>query len=96
MRPTYRVLNKPLTLLGCDRRLMIAGMFIGLGLFLTTGSVIVGSLTFFCFAGLGWVMAKDPTALRLLFNASSHRNRYDPATRKPFHVDYHDDQSKTF
>jgi type IV secretory pathway TrbD component len=91
MRPTYRVLNKPLTLLGGDRRLMIAGMFIGLGLFLTTGSVLVGALTSLCFACLGWIMAKDPTALRLLFNAGSHRSRYDPTTRKPFDVIYYAD-----
>jgi hypothetical protein len=93
MRPTYRTLNKHLTLLGCDRQLMIAAMFVGFGLFVTTSSVLVGFLTFICFAGLGWFKAKDPAALKLLFNASTHRNRYDPTAREPFQVTYANDTS---
>ena len=91
MHPVYRSLNKHLTLLGCDRQLMIAAMFVAFGLFVTTSSIVVGLATFFCFAGLGWFKAKDPAALRLLFNASGHRNRYDPGTRRPFAVTYHAD-----
>ena len=90
MRPTFRSLNKHLTLMGCDRQLMIAGMFVGFGLFVTLASVIVGLVTFAIFAGMGRYKAKDPAALRLLFNPGGARNRYDSAIRRPFPVSFHD------
>lgn len=94
MRPTYRSLNKHLTLLGCDRQLMIAAMFVGFGLFVTLSSITVGMVTFFCFAALGRFKAKDPATLRLLFNPGGSRNRYDPAIRQPFPVAFlHDDET---
>ena len=89
MRPTYRVLNKHLTLMGCDRQLMIAAMFVGFGLFVTLSSISVGLVTFGCFAGLGRYKAKDPATLRLLFNPGGHRNQYDAAIHRPFPVRFH-------
>ena len=89
MRPTFRSINKTLTLLGCDRQLMIAGMFVGFGLFVALSSVVVGLVTFGCFFVLGRHKAKDPAALRLLFNPGGARNRYDPAIRRPFPVRFH-------
>ena len=89
MRPTYRVLNKHLTLMGCDRQLMIAAMFIGFGLFVTLSSIAVGLVTFGCFAVLGHYKAKDPATLRLLFNPGGHRNHYDAAIQQPFPVRFY-------
>lgn len=86
MRPTYRVLNKHLTLCGADRRLFLSGLFVGFGLFATFSSVIVGAVTFLCFAALGWLQARDPIVLRLVFNPGKFRNQYDPAIRRPFPV----------
>ncbi len=89
MRPSYRSINKHLTLMGCDRQLMIAAMFVGFGLFVTLSSITVGLVTFACFAALGRYKAKDPASLRLLFNPSGHRNQYDPAIVRPFPVCFH-------
>lgn len=86
--PTYRALNRTLTLCGCERRLFLCAMFIGLGMFLTFKSIIAGLMVFLCFAVLGYFSAKDPTTLRLLFNASRYRNQYDPGIRRPFPVVY--------
>ena len=86
MRPTYRSLNKQLTLCGSDRQLLLAGLFVGFGLFATFSSITVGVVTFLCFAALGWLKARDPILLRLLFNAGKFHNQYDPAIRRPFPV----------
>ena len=94
MRPTYRTLNKPLTLCGCDRRLFLCGLFIGLGLFLTFSSIVVGAVTFSCFAALGWFRAQDPVLLRLLFNPGRFKPVYDPAVRQPFAISIHDDRHR--
>ncbi len=90
MRPTYRSLNKSLTLMGCDRQLVIAGMFTGFGLFVTVSSITVGLTTFFVFAALGRYKANDPARLRLLFNSGGARNQYDAAIRRPFPVSFYD------
>lgn len=92
MRPTYRILNKQLTLCGCDRQVFLCGLFIGLGLFLTFSSIVVGLVTFSCFALLGWFRAKDPVLLRMLFNAGQFKSHYNPATRRPFLMVIHDDR----
>ncbi len=94
MRPTYRSLNKHLTLLGCDRQLMIAAMFVGFGLFVTLSSITVGLVTFGIFAVMGRFKAKDPATLRLLMNPGGARNQYDPAKLKPFEVIYLNDESQ--
>jgi len=86
MRSTYRTLNKHLTLCGCDRQLFLCGLFTGLGLFLTFSSLVVGVVSFACFAGLGWFRAQDPVLLRLIFNPSRFRTWYDPAVRRPFPI----------
>ena len=90
MRPTFRSLNKHLTLMGCDRQLMIAAMFVGFGLFVTLSSIVVGLVTFTCFAAMGRYKAKDPASLRLLFNPGGARNRYDAAIKRPFPVSLHE------
>jgi len=95
MRPTYRSLNKQLTLMGCDRQLMIAAMFVGFGLFVSLSSITVGLVTFGIFAALGRFKAKDPATLRLLMNPGGARNQYDPAKLTPFEVVYLDDQNET-
>ena len=73
MRPTYRSLNKHLTLMGCDRQLMIAAMFVGFGLFVTLSSVTVGLVTFGCFAVLGRFKAKDPAHVAACFSIRAVR-----------------------
>ncbi|HYI92082.1 MAG TPA: hypothetical protein VEX68_00930 [Bryobacteraceae bacterium] len=90
MRPTFRSLNKVLTLCGCERRLFISGLFVSFGLFAVFTSVLVGLATFGCFAALGYCKAKDPIMLRLIFNPGKFKALYDPARRKPFAVTVYD------
>ena len=88
MRPTYRVLNKHLTIMGCDRSLAICALFIGGGFFFALGSIVSGLAAFACFAGLGWMRAQDPVGMRLMFNASKYAAHYDPAVKQPFALIY--------
>ena len=90
MQRTYKSLNKILTICGCERRLFLSGMFVGLGIFMATSSIIVGLATFFCFAAFGYFSAQDPILLRLMFNPGKFRNQYDPAIRRPFPVTYYE------
>jgi hypothetical protein len=94
MHRTYRSLNKILTICGCERRLFLSGMFVGLGLFMSTSSIIVGLATFVCFAGFGYFTAQDPIVLRLIFNPGRFRNQYDPAIKRPFAVTYYESRNQ--
>jgi hypothetical protein len=89
MRPTYRSLNKTLTLLGCERRLLICGMMCGAGLFFSFSSFTLGIATFLVFAVLGYFKAQDPVSLKLFFNPPKH-NIYDAGKKLSFHVSIHD------
>jgi hypothetical protein len=84
MRPTYRVLNKHLTIMGCDRQLAISAIFIGGGFLMALGSVVTGLVVFGCFAGLGYLKAKDPVGMRLLLNPGKFAAHYDAAVSDPF------------
>lgn len=86
MRSTFRSLNKTLTLCGCERRLFLCGLFVGFGLFATFGSIVVGFVAFGIFAFLGYLKARDPILLRLIFNPGKFKRQYDPAIRRPFPV----------
>lgn len=90
--PTYRSLNKILTLMGCERRLMICGMICGAGTYTSLNSLSVGFLVFLLFAVMGYFQAQDPVRLRLIFNASRYKDTYDAGKRNPFHVAIHDSQ----
>ena len=89
MQPTFRSLNKTLTLCGCERRLFLCGLFVGFGLFATFGSILVGIVTFACFAVFGYFQARDPLLLRIIFNPGKYRAQYHPALRRPFPVRIH-------
>ncbi len=90
MTPTYRSLNKVMTLAGCDRRLFLSGLFVGLGMLLCFASLTFGLVIFATFAVLGWFHAKDPVVLRAVINAGRQRAEYDAAKPDPFPVIYGD------
>ena len=86
MKPTYRILNKQLTIAGCDRPLFICALTIGGGIFMALQSVVVAATVFGCFAVMGWLRVKDPVAMRLLFNSGKFQPHYDAGVREPFLV----------
>lgn len=82
----HRSLNKPLTILGVERKLFFTSMLIGAATFNFFGSLLGGLLMFavlFLLARLA--TATDAQLLRILLNASRFKCRYDPAKRAISH-----------
>lgn len=96
MRPVFRSLNKPLLILGGERRLMIFSIFVGAAFYQVIHSLVAALVVMLCVCALAWIQARNPVAIRLLANhwtnRRDHCNRYDPAVRRPFHVIFYDDQ----
>jgi len=82
VNPIHRSLNKPLTILGVERKLFFLAMLIGAGTFNFFGSLLGGILMFaVLFLSARLATATDPQLLRILLNASRFKSRYDPAKR---------------
>ena len=80
MRPVYRTLNKPLTILGADRKLFFLAAIMGAATFNFFGSLLGGLLMFGAlYVAARLATARDPQLLRILFNSTRFRDRYDSA-----------------
>src|SRR5437870_13496619 len=82
LNPVYKSMNKPLTILGAERRLFFMACVLGAATFNLFGSLMSGLLMFaalFLFAR--WATGADPQILRILLNASKFKRRYDPLKR---------------
>ena len=80
MNPIYRSLNRPLTILGVERKLFFFSMLVGAGVFNFFGSLLGGLLMFaVLFLAARMATTNDPQLLRILINASKFKSRYDPA-----------------
>jgi type IV secretory pathway TrbD component len=80
--PIHRSLNRPLTILGVERKLFFLAALIGAGTFNFFGTLLGGLLMFVAlFLALRMATAKDPQMLRIVLNASKFKPRYDPAKR---------------
>ena len=92
--PVYRSINKPLTILGAERRLFFVAALMGGGTFNFFGSLLSGLLMFFClFLFARWATHHDPQILRILLNSAKFKCQYDPAKYAPFpaeRADRHD------
>jgi type IV secretory pathway TrbD component len=83
--PVYRSINKPLTILGAERRLFFVAALIGAGTFNFFGSLLGGLMIFLTlFIGARWATHYDPQILRILLNSAKFRCQYDPAKYAPF------------
>lgn len=83
----YRSLNRPLTILGVERRLFFLALVIGGATFNLFSSLLTGLLMFAALFVLGrWATKTDPQILRILLNSSKFRSRYDPAKLGPNHL----------
>lgn len=81
--PIHRSLNKPLTILGVERKLFFLAALIGAGTFNFFGSLLGGLLMFaVLFVGARLATGKDPQLLRILLNAPKFKSRYDPAKQE--------------
>lgn len=82
----YRSLNRPLTILGVERRLFFLALVIGGTAFNFFSSLLTGLLMFSALFVFGrWATLTDPQILRILLNSSKFRSLYDPQKLEPDH-----------
>jgi len=75
----YRAMNKPLTILGAERRLFFCALVLGAATFNLFNSLFAGILLFAVLLVLAqWATRTDPQILRILLNAGKFRKEYDP------------------
>jgi len=83
----YKVMNRPLTILGAERRLFFVALLSGAGIFNLVHSLAGGVLLFL----VGLVAAQratkfDPEILRILLNSAKFKSRYDPMKWEPLEI----------
>jgi type IV secretory pathway TrbD component len=83
----YKVMNRPLTILGAERRLFFVALLSGAGIFNLVHSLAGGVLLFV----VGLIAAQratkfDPEILRILLNSAKFRSRYDPMKWEPLEI----------
>ena len=78
-RPVYKVLHRPLTVWGVERRLFFLSLMLGAATFNLFYSFLAGCLMFAGLYGGALVATRtDPEMLRILLASSKGRRRYDP------------------
>ena len=75
----YKVINKPLTILGCDRRLFFAAMTVSAALW-NVFNTLLGALAAAVAALLvgRYITATDPQLPRIVMNAGKFAPEFDP------------------
>jgi len=82
--PVFRSLNRPLTLMGAERKLFFFALMMGAAVFNLLHTFFGGILMFlllYLFAR--WATKTDPQILRFLLNSARTRAQYDPARFQP-------------
>ncbi len=80
----YPALSRPLTLLGCERRLFLGAACVGAAAFSSFNAPLSGLLLFASgYAGGLLATRYDPGLPSVLLRSASCSRRYDPALRSP-------------
>ena len=80
--PVYPAINKPLTILGAERRLFLMAILVSGATFNFFGSLLGGVVMFVALLIFArWATATDPQILRILLNSSKFKTQFDPAKR---------------
>lgn len=75
----FKAMNRPLTVLGAERRLFFVALISGGAIFSLLHSLIGGIALFIVGVIIARIATKhDVEILRVLFNSSKFRRRYDP------------------
>ena len=78
----YPVLSRPLTVLGCERRLFLGAACVGAAAFTSFDAPLAGLLLFACGYGGGLLATvRDPSLPAVLLRSAACSRRYDPALR---------------
>ena len=79
---SYPALSRPLTLLGCERRLFLGAACLGAATFSSFSAPMAGMLLFAAGYAAGVVATRlDPNLVGVLLRSASCSARYDPAIR---------------
>lgn len=77
--PVFRSLNRPLTILGAERKFFFFALMMGAGVFNLMKTLTGGILMFLLlYLVARWSAKTDPKMLRFIFNSSKTRTQYDP------------------
>ncbi|MDE2752309.1 MAG: VirB3 family type IV secretion system protein [Gemmatimonadota bacterium] len=85
----HAALNRPLTVLGVERRLFLLGATLGLAVWNATASLVAGGVVFAGCFGAGWLAGRrDPAMLAVLRAAARYSARLDPGkwADEPWHL----------
>lgn len=85
--PVYKAINKPLTIMGCDRRLFFAAVTLAAAVW-NVFNTLLGALLLGIIAILigRYITATDPQLPRIVLNANKFPAEFDPfkgARRQP-------------
>ncbi len=79
VNPVYKAMNRPLTVLGAERRLFFVALISGGAIFSLLHSLLGGIGLFVVGVILARIATRhDVEILRVLFNSGKFRRRYDP------------------
>jgi type IV secretory pathway TrbD component len=79
MSPVFKAMNRPLTVLGAERRLFFVALISGGAIFSLLNSLLGGIGLFIVGVVIARIATKhDVEILRVLFNSGKFRRRYDP------------------
>ena len=80
----HQSMNRPLTILGAERRLFFAALLTGAALFNLRHSLLGGLILFVIgLVAAQWATKYDVQILRVLLNSSKFKPLYDPAKYAP-------------
>lgn len=87
VNPVFRSLNRPLTILGAERKLFFFALIVAACVF-NLFSSLVGALGMFfaLYLFARWATRTDPQILRFLLNSTKIRSQYDPMKFEPIEV----------
>jgi len=85
--PLFRSLNRPLTILGAERKLFFFALVMGACVFNLFSSLLGALGMFFAlYLFARWATRTDPQILRFLLNSTRIRTQYDPMKFEPIEV----------
>ena len=83
----YKAMNRPLTILGAERRLFFVALMAGGAVFSLMHSLLGGILLFIVDVVIARIATKhDVEILRILFNSAKFHRRYDPMQWEPTEI----------
>ena len=79
VNPVYKVINKPLTIMGAARDLFFLAIILGAGIFNLFESLLGGVILFaVAILTARYATRKDPQIIRILLSSQRFKNQYDP------------------